>query len=345
MLQPPLYANLHAQTQIRYDPSRRPEGGIPLQYQPLGKTGISVSRLCCGTLTVGPLQAALPPEEGAAVLAHAAGRGVNFFDTAQLYGTYPYLRRAMRLSGKYDVVIASKTYAHTRELAAEAVEQARRELDRDYIDIFLLHEQESIHTLRGHREALDYLWECKQRGIVRAVGASMHHVAAVYGAIETGLDVIHPLLNLEGLGIVDGTRADMEAAAAAAYNAGIGVYGMKPLGGGNLFRQATECLAYILGLPTLHSVAIGMQSADEVDADVQFWENGAFSEKAAEALGAKRRRLHIDDWCEGCGECARRCPQNALSIGEDGKARCRHERCVLCSYCAAACPAWAIKVV
>lgn len=315
-----------------------------MKLVPLGKTGITVSRMCFGTLTLGPLQAKLPVEEGAAVLAHAVSRGVNFCDTAQLYETYPYIRRAMELSGKRDLVVATKTYAYTRQLAVEAVEQARRELDRDYIDIFLLHEQESVHTLNGHAKALEYLLEQRQKGNIGAVGASMHHVAAVYGAVEKNLDVIHPLVNINGLGIVDGTRAEMEAAVSLAYKNGIGTYGMKALAGGNLFKQAGKCLEYALGLDFLDSVAIGMQSIDEVDSNIEFWETGRFSDEAAEKLRQKTRRLHIDPWCNGCGSCARQCAQRALKL-EDGIMVCEHGKCVLCGYCCTVCQQWAIKVV
>ncbi|MBC7765840.1 MAG: aldo/keto reductase, partial [Hyphomonadaceae bacterium] len=120
----------------------------------LGKTGIEVSQLCFGGLTVGPLQANLPLEQGAAVMAHAFSNGINFVDTAELYQTYPYIRRAMAMSGQYDIVIASKTYAYEREQAKKSVEHARHALNRDVVDIFLLHEQESEHTVRGHYAAL-----------------------------------------------------------------------------------------------------------------------------------------------------------------------------------------------
>jgi aryl-alcohol dehydrogenase-like predicted oxidoreductase/NAD-dependent dihydropyrimidine dehydrogenase PreA subunit len=310
----------------------------------LGKTGIAVSRLCFGTLTVGPLQAGLPVEQGAAVIAHAIERGVTFFDTAQLYGTYAYLKRGMELAGKRDIVLSSKTYAWNRVLAIEAVEQARRELNRDVIDIFMLHEQESSLTLRGHREALETLYDYKQRGIIRAVGASMHHVAAVEGATALGVDVIHPLLNREGLGIVDGSRREMEIAIEKAHGQGIGVFSMKPLGGGNLFKRAADCLNYIWNAPAIDSVAIGMQSVEEVDANLAFLEQGRFPPEAVVNLLCKGRKLHIDTWCTGCGTCAAKCGQNALSV-RNGKAICDGERCILCGYCSAICPEWAIKVV
>lgn len=310
----------------------------------LGKTNIQVSRLCFGSLTLGPLQGKLPLEEGAAVMAHAIQGGVNFTDTAELYETYPYIRRAMELTGKYDMVVSSKTYAYSRELAIKAVEGARKGLNRDYIDIFMLHEQESIHTLRGHAEALDYLYECKEKGIIRAVGASMHHVAAVEGAIQRQLDVVHPLLNIAGLGIVDGGRAEMEKAVQQAHDNGLGVFAMKPLGGGNLHKKATECLQYALSLPFVDSIAIGMQSVDEVEANLHFWNHGTFTDAAIHKLAHKNRKLHIDDWCEGCGSCVKRCGQGALSL-QNNVAICDHSRCLLCGYCSAVCPVFAIKVV
>jgi aryl-alcohol dehydrogenase-like predicted oxidoreductase len=315
-----------------------------MEYNPLGNTGIMVSKMCFGSLTVGPLQARLSIEQGGKIIAYALQNGVNFIDTAELYETYPYIKEGMKQSCKYDTVISSKTYAYTREMAVQAVEQARKSLDRDYIDIFMLHEQESIHTLRGHSEALDYLYECKAKGIIKAVGASMHHVAAVYGAIEKKLDIIHPILNLNGLGIVDGNREQMEQAIKAAHDSGIFVFTMKPLGGGNLFKNAEKCLEYILGHEYIDSVAIGMQSIEEVRANIDFWEKGYFNDETKKLLSSKERHLHIDDWCNGCGNCSNYCSQKALSV-VSGKTICDNSKCILCGYCSSKCPMWAIKVV
>lgn len=300
--------------------------------------------MCFGTLTMGPLQARLPLEEGAGIIARAIGLGVNFFDTAQLYGTYDYLKKGMVLANNREIVISSKTYAWDKKGAVEAVEQARKELNRDYIDIFMLHEQESSHTLRGHREALDTLYDYKQRGILRAVGISTHHVEAVDAATNLGLDIIHPLINLHGLGIADGSREEMEQALIRAHDKGIGIFSMKSLGGGNLFKQAEECLRYALELSFVDSVAIGVQSISELETDISFWENGCFSDSDIATLSKKIRRLHIDSWCEGCGTCVEKCTQKALVMSEK-KAVCLHQKCVLCGYCSAACPMWAIKVV
>ncbi len=312
----------------------------------LGKRGLDVSRLCFGSLTVAPLQANLPIEQGAQVIAHALNRGVNFIDTAQYYDNYGYIRRAMQISGKYDAVISSKTYAYTKESAYEAVEQARRALDRDCIDIFMLHEQESIHTLRGHMEALDSLIELREKGILRSVGVSMHRIAAIDGILRLLLDVdiIHPIYNKAGLGIADGTSEEMHDAMARAKERGIGIFSMKPLGGGHLYSSAAEAFDFVLDSDVVDAVACGMQSTEEVDANIEYFEKRRFPESAEKVLSEKKRRLIVEEDCTGCGNCVSRCSQGSLSL-ENGRAVCDSDKCVLCGYCSAVCPNFAIKVI
>jgi aryl-alcohol dehydrogenase-like predicted oxidoreductase len=317
-----------------------------MEYVTLGKSGLRVSRLCFGTLTVGPLQANLPVEEGARVLAHGFERGINFADTAQYYRNYAYLRRAMEYSGKKELVISTKTYAYTRQMAMSAFDEARKALDRDYIDIFMLHEQESIHTLRGHMEALEFLLEMREKGFIRAVGVSMHHIAAVDGVcdINRDIDVIHPIYNLSGLGIADGTKEDMLSAMKRAKKAKIGIFSMKPLGGGHLFTQAGAAFDFVLDNGVVDAVAVGMQTTDEVEANIGYFEKRKFSDKATERLSQRKRGLHIESHCTGCGKCAERCSQKAIII-KNGQAICDKTKCVLCGYCAPVCDSFAIKVL
>lgn len=312
--------------------------------------GVTVSRLCIGSLTVSPMQAALPFERAADVLAYAFDRGITFTDTAQYYDNYAIIRRALeKCADPSRVRISTKTYAYSRELAKDAVEQARRELDRDVIDIFMLHEQESYETLRGHMEALDYLFECKARGIIKAVGASMHHIAAVRGVkklAERGfpLDVIHPIFNKAGIGIADGDVDGMAEAIAEVHDLGIGVFGMKSLAGGHLYSSAAEAFDFVLDSGFIDAVAVGMQSEEEIDANISYFENRTFPDAAKATLEKKSRRLLIEDFCEGCGSCVERCAQGALKL-EDGRAVVDDSKCVLCAYCSKVCPMFAIKVI
>lgn len=325
-----------------------------MEKKTLGRCGISVTRLCFGSLTIGPLQAALTVDAGSAVIAYALESGINFIDTAQYYRNYEYIRLSMLKSKRYDTVISTKTYAYDRKTAACAFDEARCALDRDYIDIFMLHEQESVHTLRGHAEALDFMFEMKEKGLIRAVGASMHYIAAVNGACETyytrPLDVIHPIFNKRGLGIADGSVEDMTCALRRAKALGIGIFTMKPLGGGHLHAQAAAAFDFVLdsvtddGQPLADSVAVGMQSVDEVDANISYFSTRSCNPDAERLLRTKKRRLFIEEDCEGCGRCVKRCGQHALTI-KDGSAVCDADRCVLCGYCSAVCPLFAIKVL
>jgi uncharacterized protein len=316
--------------------------------------GIYVTQLCFGSLTVGPLQAALTADAGSTVIAYALEQGINFIDTAQYYNNYEYIRLSMLKSRCYDTVISTKTYAYDRKTAEAALNEARCALDRDYIDIFMLHEQESVHTLRGHAEALDFMFEMKEKGLIRAVGASMHYIAAVNGACETyytrPLDIIHPIYNKRGLGIADGSIEAMTRALCRAKALGIGIFTMKPLGGGHLYSDAGAAFDFVLdsvtetGKSLADSVAVGMQSVDEVDANIGYFKTRLFGTEAEKLLRAKKRQLHIEDYCEGCGRCAERCGQDAIMIKE-GHAVCDYNRCVLCGYCSAVCPLFAIKVL
>ena len=330
---------------------------------------LKISKLCLGSLCIGPLQSNLPVKDGAKVISHALNLGINFIDTAQLYKTYPYIQSALDINpDKNKIIISTKTYAYTRELAIEAIEEALRELGRDYIDIFMLHEQESIHTIYGHIDALEYLFEQKNAGRIKAVGISTHHVSGVWGAIEFNqtykknkLDVIHPMYNITGLGIISSSSSEedddykqsetaisqMETALTEAKKSGFFVFSMKPLGGGNLFARAGEALEFVLSRPFIDSVAVGMKSEAEVEANVSFFETGRFPDEYYKNYLKNNggKHLHIDSWCEGCGKCVSACPSKALKLNSDGISVCDNNKCVLCGYCSTACGIFAIKII
>ncbi len=318
-----------------------------MQYLELGKTNLTVSRLCYGSLVIGPLQANLPVEEAAALLRYGFEAGINFVDTAEIYDNYEAVHQAIK-GIEEQIVVATKCYAYTREQMQKSLDAARSALNRDYIDIFHLHEQESALTLRGHQEALEYLQEAKQKGMVKAVGVSTHYIACVEAAAEHPIiDVIHPLLNKQGIGIQDGVAAEMVAAVEEAKLAGKGIYAMKALGGGHLLQDPEDALRFVLNLDSVESIAVGMQSQAEIDFNLKVFLGEPVPEELRLGLQRTPRRLLIEDWCQQCGRCIERCSAQALYRDKDdgGRVRARQEHCTLCGYCAAVCPEFALKVI
>lgn len=316
-----------------------------MQYRILGKTNFEVSRICFGGLTVGPLQKNMTPQDGGKIILSAFERGVNMIDTANMYDTYEHIEWALRSYDRKKIHIMSKDYSYSKETAQKSLERALRELKTDYIDGFLLHEQESEHTLRGHYEALEYFIRMKEKGYIRAVGISTHFVAAVKaaGAMEE-IDIIHPIVNKSGIGIVDGNVKEMLDVIALAKKNNKGIYAMKPLGGGNLIKNYDESLDFVLGIDDIDSIAIGMQNKSEVIANVLKFNGREIPDDIKKMLSTQKRRLKIANWCQGCGRCVDKCQQNALEI-VGGKALVDENKCVLCGYCSKECKEFCIKVI
>jgi aryl-alcohol dehydrogenase-like predicted oxidoreductase len=309
----------------------------------LGKTGIKVSRLCFGTLTMGPLQRNFSLSEGTALLERAFSHGVNFLDTAEIYGTYPYVKEALKI--KRDAVVCTKSYSYDRVTAEESWRKAVEGIGREYIDIFLLHEQESEHTLRGHREAIEYFLKKQREGNIGAFGVSTHFVRCVEAALKyPEIQIVFPLINMAGIGIADGTRDEMLNAIRSAHSMGKGVFAMKPLGGGHLIGQRAEALKYILNLDCVDSVAIGMQSIAEVDFNCAVFSGLEPDASDALKISIYKRELLVQSWCEGCGTCVAVCKNKAMRL-INGKASADPEKCVFCGYCARTCPQFCIKVI
>mgnify|MGYP005855797519 CR=1 FL=1 len=310
-------------------------------YRELGKTGLRVSRLCFGTLTIGPGQKNLDVSRGSYLISYALELGINFFDTAELYQTYQYLRPVIK-NKRGEMIIASKSYAATAGEMRKSLQKCLQELNVEFIDVFLMHEQESEFTLRGHWEAWLELCRAKKEGIVRAIGISTHSPQGVRaGAKIPELDVIHPLVNKAGIGIIDGNLQDMLDAISEAAGSGKGIYAMKALAGGHLFRVAGEALKFVLDIPGVDSVAVGMQSEAEINYNAAIVSGTAPPEKLI--LPETVRKLHIEDWCQGCNDCVAKCPRQALAL-VNGKVALVGE-CILCGYCALVCRNFCLKVL
>ena len=319
--------------------------GLILKKVLLGNTGLEVSIVGFGVLPIGPSQLALPVEKGAEIIKYAFRNGINFIDTAQYYRAYPYISKALEDQEFDDIIICSKSLTDDYDEMMEAILEAQKELNREVIDIFLMHEVRS-GQLEERQGAWKALVDAKKRGLVRAIGLSTHHVDITEAAASMSeLDVVFPLINYASLGIRKGdafaTKEEMLDAIRACKRAGKGVFSMKAFGGGGLTGHYQEALDYIFAQEDIDSVMIGFGKIQEVD-DLLSYLNGSMDKSYNPDISQKKVYINHED-CEGCGACKSACPAGAIYFSpENGLAVVNHEECLTCGYCSPVCPVRAV---
>ena len=218
-----------------------------MEYTQLGRTGLKVSRLCLGTMNFGPQST---EEDSFAIMDQAHELGINFFDTANVYGwrkgegiTEHIIGRWFAQGGdrRERTVLATKLYGDMGDwpndgrLSAlnirRACDASLRRLQTDYIDLYQMH-----HIDRG--TSWDEIWEAmgtlRQQGKILYVGSSNFggwHIAKAQEAARArgfmGLVSEQSIYNLLTRDI------ELEVLPAAA-DYGIGVIPWSPLHGGLL---------------------------------------------------------------------------------------------------------------
>jgi len=156
-----------------------------MEYTTLGDTGMEVSRLCLGCMSIGTSDWrdwVLDEDEGIELVERAIDLGINFFDTANMYSNGESERvLGEALDGRReDKVVATKGYFRMDEdnpnsggLSRKAIEQElEHSLDRlgmDTVDLYQIHRWDYDTPIETTLRALD---DAVRRGQVRYIGAS-----------------------------------------------------------------------------------------------------------------------------------------------------------------------------
>jgi len=172
----------------------------PMNYTNLGRTGLKVSKLCLGTMNFGPQTT---EADSYAIMDRALATGVNFFDTADVYGwklgegiTEQIVGRWLAQGGgrREQIVLATKVYnkmgegPNERGLSAyhirKACEDSLRRLQTDHIDLYQMHHIERTTPWQEIWQAMEQL---VREGKVLYVGSSNFgglHIALAQFAAE-----------------------------------------------------------------------------------------------------------------------------------------------------------------
>ena len=234
----------------------------------LGNTGIRTSRLAMGTGTIGFGGASNQTRLGTSPLTRLLldgynDNGLRFFDSADAYGSHPYVAEALKHIPRDKVVVLTKTDTRDAAGVRADLDRFRKELGVDYIDIVLIHCVTQGDWTTRYRGIMDVLSEAKQKGVIRAHGVSCHSLQALEAAaaspwVEVDLVRLNPIgSHMDAdpatvIGILKKMRAQ-----------GKGIVGMKILGQGDLRDKPAEAIRYALGSGVLDAFTIGAESQKE----------------------------------------------------------------------------------
>lgn len=163
-----------------------------MDYRYIGKSGLRVTSICMGTMTFG---SSCDKETSFEIMDKAYDRGINFFDTAELYPVPPkeswagateeFVGEWLKSKPRDSVIVASKVAGAANGwfvppirhgLTAidsfhikRAVEGSLKRLDTDYIDLYQMHWPDTIVPIEESLKAFD---ELVKEGKVRYIGTS-----------------------------------------------------------------------------------------------------------------------------------------------------------------------------
>jgi aryl-alcohol dehydrogenase-like predicted oxidoreductase len=218
-----------------------------MDYTYLGRTGLKVSRFCLGTMNFGPRTS---EEDSHAIMDRALELGINFFDTANVYGhkkgegvTEQIVGRWLAQGGgrREKIVLATKVYnemgdgPNDRGLSAyhirRACEGSLRRLQTDHIDLYQMH-----HVQRN--TSWEEIWQAMEQlvreGKVLYVGSSNFagwHIA--HAQCEAQKRDFMGLVSEQSLYNLNARIIELEVIPAV-REYGLGLIPWSPLGGGLL---------------------------------------------------------------------------------------------------------------
>jgi aryl-alcohol dehydrogenase-like predicted oxidoreductase len=161
-----------------------------MEHRPLGRTGVSVSKLCLGTMMFGDW-GTKGHDESVRIIHGALDAGINFVDTADVYsrGESEVIVGKALNGRRDDVVLATKFFmpfdddpnhrGGSRRWIMTEVEHSLRRLGTDYIDLYQMHRYDPAVDLD---ETLGALTDLVRAGKVRYIGHSTFPASALVDA-------------------------------------------------------------------------------------------------------------------------------------------------------------------
>jgi len=239
----------------------------------LGNTGIEMSRMAMGTGTNGyggsSDQTRRLGIKGLSDMLRAGfDEGINFWETADQYGSHPHVGEALKKVKREEVVILTKTNSRTYEDVKKDLDRFRKELGTDYMDVILLHAVTEPQWNQDFKGAMEALSEAKEEGVIRAHGVSCHSIGALEAAAdEPWVDVDLARFNPGGARM-DADVDTVTRVLTRMKENGKAIIAMKVYGCGQLLDSKDECLQFQTGTGIADAFTLGMESIEHLK-DIQ----------------------------------------------------------------------------
>jgi len=275
-----------------------------LSYRTLGKTGLKVTSVGCAA-------GSIPDPD---ILARALDLGINYYDTARIYGqgkSEQILGRALK--GRRDrIVLASKTYSNTKDTILKDIETSLETLGTDHLDVYHQHSRHTPEEITD--EMIETMELVKQQGKTRFIGVSTHDPNAMVDFIlDVGkFDVVQTTYSYA---IGAPFRDD---AIARFHEAGIGVVAMKvviatatpgPIPEDNHLTNegGLAAIKWVLRNPNISTTVPFAETLDEVNINFRAMTED-FTPQDEKILFVRNEQIR-ELYCRMCFRCKGECPK------------------------------------
>ena len=207
--------------------------GLPMPRRKLGKTGVEVPVLALGGM--------FDTINNQLLLRQSLNWGVNFWDTAEMYGNGQseegYGRFIARNpDARKDIFLSTKVRPNTPEIMTQSLDKGLKRLSTDYLDLFYIHCVNEFSEIAAPKQFREWGEGAKKAGKIKFFGFSTHQNMedCLMSAAKT--DWIDAILFSYNFRIMQTPK--MKEAIAACVDRGIGLVAMKTQGGGQVMTDS-----------------------------------------------------------------------------------------------------------
>jgi len=274
----------------------RPLEALPspsvMPKRPLGRTGHAAALFSLGGQATLEHSSKVARDTAVAIIHRALDLGVNYCDTAPLYGPSQDYYGEVLKTRRQETFLASKTDDRTRDGSLRLLESSLKRLSTDHLDLWQLHHigsRDDLEAAFAKGGALEALVQAKEEKSVRFLGITGHFDPSTLleGIRRFDFDCILMALNAADRHHLPFQDDLLQEAARRK----MGIIGMKVPARGRLMQQAQlsmqDCVNYVWTLP-VSTVIIGCDSVEQLERNVALAKS--FKPLTASAMADLERR-------------------------------------------------------